>query len=253
MQGCPEGAALAFGAGRLPHLGKGANLPPHRGVTALDQIADPATITPRDILDFWFPDGPAPDPARHVALWSWRMRGGANAEILARFTEVTEAAAAGRYDHWAQTTVGRLALIILTDQFPRTVWAGTPWAYAQDPRALALCLEGLANGDFAALENVWQKATFKLPLEHCEGPDHLANLDLAVKIAGHLQLEAPDCLAEIYAYGIRQVDLHRKVIARFGRHPHRNAVLGRTSTAEEAAYIEAGDFPHQTAIAMPGT
>lgn len=219
----------------------------------MDQIADPATIAPRDIIDFWFPDGPSPDPARHLELWTWRMRGGADAEILARFTAVTHAAAEGRYDFWAQSPIGRLALIILIDQFSRTVWAGTPRAYAQDPKALALCLEGLDNGDYAALENVWQKSTFKLPLEHCECPDHLANLDRAVRIAEQIQAEAPEGLRDFYAQGARQPRLHREVIAHFGRHPHRNAILGRTSTAEEADYLAAGNFPHQTRLGAPET
>ena len=205
-----------------------------------------STLNPQEIIDFWFPDGPNPDPDTHVTLWMWRMRGGANAEILAKYTKATEQAAAGAYDDWAHTSLGRLALIILLDQFPRTVWAGSAAAYAQDPKALDLCLEGLENGHFDALENVWYKSVFKLPLEHCECPDHMANLDRAVAIADQIATEAPENLKDGYTFGTQQPRKHRAVIAQFGRHSHRNAILGRESSPEELAYIEKGEFPHET-------
>lgn len=214
-------------------------------------MADPLSVTPQDIIDFWFPDGEIPEPQRHLELWTWRMRGGANADILEKYSEVTARAEQGAYDGWAETPLGRLALIIVVDQFPRTVWAGSPRAYSLDPKALALCLEGLDNGHFDALENVRYKSTFKLPLEHCECPDHLANLDRAVMIGEQAEANAPDHLKEFYAYAARQPKLHRDVIARFGRHSHRNAVLGRPSTAGEIAYIETGNFPHQTKFSLP--
>ena len=87
-----------------------------------------ADLTPQEIVDFWFPDGPAPDLERHVELWTWRMQGGANEAIMESYVEVTERAAMGEFDRWSETPIGRLALIILLDQFPRTVWAGTPKA-----------------------------------------------------------------------------------------------------------------------------
>ena len=189
--------------------------------------------TPDQILDFWFPDGPNPDPTEHVDLWTWRMRGGAHEEIIAKFSATTKEAADGQLDHWQDTAHGRLALIILLDQFSRSVWAGTASAFAQDTKALELCLDGLDNGHFDALENGWQKTTFKLPLEHCECPDHLANLDRAVAIALRIAEEVPQPLKAFYVAGVQQPVKHRAVIARFGRHPHRNATLGRTSTPEE--------------------
>jgi uncharacterized protein (DUF924 family) len=203
-------------------------------------------ITPVEILNFWFPDGPNPDLQQHMDLWMWRMRGGANEEILEKYSEVTERAVSGEFDSWASTPTGRLALIILLDQFPRTVWAGSEKAYSQDPRALELCLEGLDNGHFEALENVWYKSVFKLPLEHCECPDHMANLDLSVSIADQLIEQAPAHLKDAYRFGAGQPRKHRAVIAQFGRHSHRNAILGRDSTPEELAYIEKGEFPHET-------
>ena len=203
-------------------------------------------VTSKEIIEFWFPDGPDPQLERHVDLWSWRMRGGANSEIMAKYADVTERAALGAFDSWADSSLGRLALIILLDQFPRTVWAGSAKAYAQDPKALALCVEGLDNGHFEALEKVWYKAVFKLPLEHCECAEHIANLDRAIAIADQLIEQAPAHLRKAYVFGAQQPRKHRAVIAQFGRHSHRNAILGRVSTPEELEYITKGEFPHET-------
>jgi uncharacterized protein (DUF924 family) len=210
--------------------------------------------TPEDIVAFWFPDGDTPTPEEHIRLWNWRMRGGAHEEVVARFSDLTVRAAAGELDHWAQTPQGRLALILILDQFTRSVWAGTPRAFSCDVKARDLCLEGLANGHFGALDNVWQKAAFKIPLEHCECADpaeHLANLDIAIAISDRLIDESPESLRQIAVVGAGQPRKHRAVIARFGRHPHRNAILGRASTQEELDYIAKGDFPHTAKIAMP--
>ena len=204
--------------------------------------------TPEEIINFWFPDGPSPQVDRHLELWAWRMRGGANDEIMEKYVKVTERAAAGEFDHWAKTAHGRFALIIILDQFPRTIWAGTPKAFSQDPKALALCLEGLDNGHFDALENVWYKSAYKIPLEHCECPNHMANLDRAVAIADAIADEAPEYMKEGYKMGAKQPRRHRAVIERFGRHAHRNEILGRISTPEELEYIATGDFPHLTKI-----
>lgn len=207
---------------------------------------DKSGIDPKGIVDFWFPEGPNPEPKEHMDRWIWRMRGGADDEILERYVEVTERATKGEFDDWSATPLGRLALVIVLDQFPRTIWAGTEKAYSQDPKALALCLEGLDNGHFDALANVWYKSAFKLPLEHCECQGHLANLDRAVAIARELLKEAPEHLKKTYEFAAQQPVKHRAVIAKFGRHSHRNAVLGRQSTPEELEYLAKGEFPHQS-------
>ncbi len=123
-----------------------------------------------------------------------------------------------------------------------------PRAFSCDPKALELCLDGLANGHFDALANVWQKSAFKIPLEHCECPEHLANIDRAIAVADRLLDGAPERLRAIYVFGAEQPRRARAVIARSGRHPHRNAVLGRASTPEEQACIDNGEFPHTTKI-----
>lgn len=201
-----------------------------------------------EVLQFWFPDSPEEDLETHGRRSAWRMRGGADEEIVARFTGLTEQAAAGALDHWADDPQGRLALIVLLDQFSRSAWSGSPRAFAQDPRALALALEGLENGHFAALSTPWQQTTYQLSLGHCEGPDHLARLDRAHALAQEILASALDHLKPIYAFAVEQKVLHRRVIETFGRYPHRNAALGRTSTPEEAAYVAEGQFPHRRPV-----
>lgn len=203
-----------------------------------------------DVLAFWFPEGRslAVDAARHDEQWFWRMRGGADEEVIARFSDLTARAATGDLDHWASEPEGRLALIILLDQFPRSVWRGTPRAFAQDPAALSLTSEGLSNGHYAALATPWFKVVFALPLGHCEGPDHLERLDRLIRLRTEIAAEAPAHLQPRYSSLVRQAGDVRKVIAAFGRHPHRNEVLSRPSTPAEEAYIAEGKFPHRRAF-----
>lgn len=204
----------------------------------------------QDVLAFWFPEGRdlnvAPDT--HHAHWHWRMQGGADDRIVARFAGLTTGAARGELNHWAQDPHGRLALIILLDQFSRSVWRDDPRGFAQDPDALALTLAGLDNGHFAALETPWFQIVFGLPLGHCEGPDHLDRIDRLIRLRDAIAATAPPVLQPIYAGLARQARDVRKVIAAFGRHPHRNGILERESTPAEAAYIADGRFPHRMAF-----
>ena len=148
----------------------------------------------------------------------------------------------------ARTPRGRLALVVALDQFSRSVWAGTPRAFAQDPKAVALVREGLANGHYHALDSPWEKTFCIIALCHCEGPDHLERLDLAVELARAVRDEAPPYLDPMYEFNAQQPVLQRQVIAAFGRYPHRNRVLGRESTPEERIYLERAEFPHEREI-----
>lgn len=203
-----------------------------------------------EVLDFWFSDSPGDTPEQHGARWAWRMRGQADAEIVARFADLTQAGAAGDLDHWAADPFGRLALIVVVDQFPRSLWRDDPQSFAQDLKALALALEGYDNGHYVALTTPWHRTVYNLPLGHCEGPGHLERLDLAQSLADEIVTLAPEHLRSTYAFAASQPAAVRAVITRFGRHPHRNAVLGRPSTPEEAAYIATGAFPH---LRQPGS
>jgi uncharacterized protein (DUF924 family) len=197
--------------------------------------------TPEDILAFWFPPGLDADEATHRRQFQWWFGGGANEAILERYRPVLEAACRGELP-WATTPRGRLALIIVLDQFSRTVWQGTPQAFAQDSLAQQLALQGLECGHYARLRAVWQKTFFVLPLGHAEQQDLL---DRCVALCEALVREAPAHLQRLYAFSAAQARGHRDVVARFGRQPHRNAVLGRTSTAEELAYLAAGELVHR--------
>ncbi|MHA6644445.1 DUF924 family protein [Mesorhizobium sp. A623] len=203
-----------------------------------------------NVLDFWFPEGRSldVDAQAHSAHWFWRMQGGADDEIVARFASLTEQAAKGVLDHWALDPHGRLALIVILDQFSRSVWRNSARAYSHDVRALALATEGFSNGHYSSLETPWFQVVFGLPLGHCEGPDHLQRLDRLIGVRGKIMADTPVPLRPIYASLVMQAHDVRKVIAAFGRHPHRNAVLGRISAAAEEAYIAKGAFPHRRAF-----
>lgn len=203
-----------------------------------------------DVLDFWFPEGRAlnVEAQAHHAHWRWRMQGGADAGIIVQFTNLTEKAARGDLEHWAQDPHGRLALIIILDQFSRSVWRDDTRAFAQDPQALLLADEGLSNGQYASLETPWFQIVSGLPLGHCEGPDHLRRLDQLISLREDIAAAAPIHLRPIYSSLADQAHEVRKVIAAFGRHPHRNEILNRKSTVAEEAYIAKGQFPHKRAF-----
>ena len=213
-----------------------------------------------DVLDFWFPEGRSSnvDAQTHRAHWHWRMQGGADDEIVARFSNLTGRAAQRGLDLWALEPQGRLALIIILDQFSRSIWREDARAYAQDPCALSMVMEGLSNGHYAALQTPWSRIVYGLPLGHCEGHDHLERLDLLIHLRDEIAAAAPPPLRPIYSSLVDQARDVRKIIAAFGRHPHRNAILNRRSTAAEEAYIAKGQFPHQKAfrshsVAISGT
>jgi uncharacterized protein (DUF924 family) len=196
------------------------------------------------VLDLWFPDsGHWTTPAAHGAFWAERMQGGMDAVICARFANLTLAAATGDLDPWAATPRGRLALLIALDQFPRSLWRDTPAAYAQDIKAARLALDGIANGDTRALAP-WEEAFFVIAISHCEGPDHLERMQRLDGEVERIVSLLPPHLDEFAARFRAQHARVTEIVATFGRHPHRNAVLGRPSSPAEARYIAAGDFPH---------
>jgi uncharacterized protein (DUF924 family) len=127
---------------------------------------------------------------------------------------------------------------------PRGLFAGTPEAYASDPDALRIVEEGLRNGQYDALAKPWEKTFFFIPLDHAEGPGHRERLGRVVAMTERIALEAPERLRPLYQHSAGQARGHLEVIARFGRFPHRNPILGRPSTPEEQAYLDKGDFVH---------
>lgn len=204
---------------------------------------DRKVVSPEDILSYWFPEGiDNADPETRRRQGERWMHGGpeVDREITERFGEVLEQARRGKLDHWAQTLRGRLALIIVLDQFSRHVYRGSPLSYAQDEKALKLALEGIDLGmdrELGAMERMF----FWLPLGHSE------DLALHERVVLHAEEEganAPPHLKGLYEFGTSQAKAARRVIARFGRHPHRNEILGRTSTPEELEYLKTETPPH---------
>jgi len=198
----------------------------------------------RAVYGFWFPPGLDADAKTHRRMLDWWFNGGSNAAMLP-FAPVLEAARAGRLDHWRATPLGRLSLILVLDQFPRGLSAGTPDAYASDLDALLIAEEGLWNGHHAALAKPWEKMFYAMPLVHAEGPGHVERLKHVVALSETVAREAPEHLRPLYEFSVGQARGHLDVVSRFGRFPHRNPVLGRASTPEEAAYVAKGDFVHK--------
>ena len=120
------------------------------------------------VLRFWFPQELSGDHAAMVRQFEWWFRGGADAPIVERFPSVLERAVQGELDYWCNEPRSRLALIIVFDQFSQSVYRDTAQAYAQNPKALALALQGIEIGHYAALETPWEKTFFFLPLGHSE-------------------------------------------------------------------------------------
>jgi uncharacterized protein (DUF924 family) len=200
---------------------------------------------PEDVLAFWFPTGLDADEDTHRRQFEGWFRGGADRAILERYGPLLDAASRGELDAWADAPRSRLALIIVLDQFSRTAYRDTVRAFAQDGKAVGLAINGLERGDYAQLATVWEKTFFVLPLAHSE---QIALHERCVLQCEALVDEAPEHLRKLYAFSASQARGHRDVIARFGRHPHRNAVLGRTSTEDELAYLAAGELVHRRAF-----
>ncbi len=196
----------------------------------------------RDILQFWFPILPKGDRAAMVRQWEWWFRSGADADIIAHFAPILERASIGELDDWALKPQSRLALMIILDQFSRSLYRGTPLAFAQDSKACALALEGLEIGHYRALATPWEKTFFLLPLGHSE---KIENLNLAVLLAEELVKDASMEHQELLEFSAAQARRHREIIYKFGRHPHRNEILERKSTMKELEYLASGQLVHK--------
>lgn len=182
----------------------------------------------------WF-GGKADDAAadRQSKLW-WSKSAALDDELARRFTPLVQAARSGALDGWANTPLGALALILLTDQLPRNIFRGTPAAFASDGMARSVALAGLEQGMDRQLKPV-ERVFFYLPLEHAES---MADQERSVALYTRLFQEAPVSHLERYRGFLTFALRHRRVIERFGRFPHRNAILGRASTPEELAFLQ---------------
>jgi uncharacterized protein (DUF924 family) len=213
-------------------------------VKLLSESTD-ATITDDDqmridaIITFWFREQglSAPQIDRRMDIWF-----GADEvfdhECKKEFSDDIAAATDGKLDHWAHESRGRLALILLLDQFRRNIYRNTAEAFSKDKMALKLCVEGaMAKTDqgLAPIERVF----FYMPLQHAESKKVQAkSVELFSKLAEAVSPTHRETFETITQFA----ELHRDIIEQFGRFPHRNKLLNRENTAEENEYLS-GDSP----------
>jgi len=185
-------------------------------------------ITPQDILDFWFGAPGSPDAGQPRRAW-FVKKDAFDATIRDRFGATIDTALAGGLREWDEAgPQGVLARLLVLDQFTRNAWRNTPRAFAGDALALAAACALVDAGADRALAP-WQRAFAYMPFEHAEDA---YMQERAVELFSMLAAEHPG-FDETLDYAHR----HRGVIARFGRFPHRNAILGRASTPEEQAFL----------------
>ena len=204
-----------------------------------------ATITDEDtaridaILAFWFKEQAlsAPQIDRRMDVWF----GGDAAfdhECKIEFAADVAMASEGKLDHWAEEPRGRLALILLLDQFRRNIYRGTAAAFAMDNAALKLCVEGAMEKKAQGLAAI-EQAFFYMPLQHAESKKVQAK---SVEIYNRLAAVVSPTYRETFETIAQFAELHHDIIEQFGRFPHRNKLLGRENTSEEDEYL-AGDSP----------
>jgi uncharacterized protein (DUF924 family) len=184
------------------------------------------SVTPAEILAFWF--GPPPHATRDV--W-FRNDPAFDAAIQERFGAAVAAALSGEFTTWDATPRGALARVILLDQFTRNLHRGTPLAFAGDAQALAIAKQAIARGFDLELDR-FERWFLYLPFEHSEDA---AMQQRSLALFGQLAAETGDRTPLEWA------EKHADVIRRFGRYPHRNTILGRTSTTEERAFLAQPD------------
>ena len=189
----------------------------------------------RLILDFWL--GESLDDFQIIeqksSLW-WRKDDELDREIESTFSAALESLIARQLTAWKQDAESLLAMIILADQFSRNIYRNNEKAFAQDDLALALTLEGLESRIDLKLGTV-QRIFFYLPLEHSES---MAMQDRSVEMFEQLYDSSAENIRQKMKGNLDYAISHREVIEKFGRFPHRNAILGRESSSEEIEYLK---------------
>lgn len=201
------------------------------------------TITQQDsadihkILDLWFRERQHDSPGLDARMNFWFSEN-AELDIQLRhgFGRAIKQAAAGELDHWAKTPLGRLALILVLDQFRRNVFRGKPEAFSHDRQALKLCVEGAIAKHDQQL-NAMQKIFFYMPMQHAES---LKVQKKSVAVYASLAKKASPGDRDTFETVADFAELHHDIIEQFGRFPHRNEILGRKSTERELEFLEDG-------------
>lgn len=191
------------------------------------------------ILEFWFGTFPNAWTGDASKLDMWFKNGpDYDSEIFSRFGSDYFRAIDGELDSWAESPRGRLALIILLDQFSRHIHRGSAEAFAQDEKSQQLCIEGISAGDDQNLHPV-ERSFFYLPLEHAED---LERQNLAIEAYSQLIQDVPEQYRQPFESALEWAQKHHYVIERFGRFPELNEILGRESTDEELAFLKEGKY-----------
>lgn len=194
-------------------------------------------VKPHEIVEFWFGDALAlPKQAgARAELW-FGKNDEFDREVRDRFGALPQLAAKGGLDAWREEASSALALVLVLDQFPRNLHRGSARAFAFDSQALTVALEAIERG-FDGILHAIQAPFFYLPLEHAEDIEHQERaVRLFEELTARAAVELRPMLESFTSFARR----HRDVIRRFGRFPHRNAVLNRPSTEEEVTYLESG-------------
>ncbi len=188
-----------------------------------------------ELLSLWFGDNPVDSSvaAEKKQLW-WGHSAETDEMLRERFGTACASAAVGILNHWTGSPRGRLALILLLDQVPRAIHRGQPEAFALDADARRVAEQGLASGADRLLRPI-ERVFFYLPFEHSE---ELLDQERSVALFRELAGSIPESDRETFDYFLEYAVRHHAVVLRFGRFPHRNAVLGRQSTPEEVAFLE---------------
>ena len=204
-----------------------------------------ATITDDDqvridaILAFWFKEQALSAPQIDARMDVWFGENPEFDEEIAReFSADVEKASKGDLNHWGHQPRGRLALILLLDQFRRNIYRNTAEAFARDKAALKLCVEGAMERKDRGLQPI-ERAFFYMPLQHAESRKvQKKSCELYKKLAASVS----KTYRETFETMAQFAELHHDIVDQFGRFPHRNKLLGRENTPEEDEYL-AGDSP----------
>lgn len=181
--------------------------------------------TAQQVLDFWFSELEPKD---------W-FNGGDRVDemIRTRFETLIQSVYDGQHDDWLSTAQGRLAAVIVLDQFTRNIYRGTAQAFAFDDKAREFCHEGIRLGHDDALDPI-QRVFFYLPLEHSEA---MSDQDLSLERFARIVVSVGPEQAENFRGYLLYAWRHYEIIKRFGRYPHRNKVLNRAPSDEETAFL----------------
>ncbi len=198
-------------------------------------------IQPSDILFYWFGelvDGDVADADARHALW-FGSRPEDDQDMQEKFAPLIEQALNGDLEHWRQTPNELMAYIILLDQMTRATKRGTAAAFGGDSKALAACQQGITYGMDQQMQPIYRRF-FYLPLEHSE---NIADQRQCVALFAAAQKQMPEYI-DMFADSEKYAIAHLKIIEKFARFPHRNAIVGREDTADEALYLKENPGAH---------